>query len=585
MHDTTQVELDEQRVEEVAQAFLAVQKLGRIKSFQRLVALPLLVYCYLSYKHGLIFPFIGVVIAILNLFVNVWMVRRPSTQHLAGPFFLAGTLVLLSLASLQDGLLQSPSLWLMMIVPLVSALTIGSSAPRRYLGICLGALALVALVDVLELLPALRVYSNRALFRMRMLVLILLTSLGLIAAWHSMKQSKKIAVQSRAIQQASEKVQAASQSKSKFLATMSHEIRTPMNGILGTAQHLSMGELEAKQRHYNDVILASGSQLMDVLNSILDLSKIEAGKFELRCSELRLDRLFRDVTAENAELYAAQGIEIRVRGGDLPLRLRGDGIRVEQVLRNLLSVVAESCVSKRIEVQLGIEGLDAVIEIATAFEEHDPLLLETLRSPQIAMAQRPNESHRLALVMKVSQALIELMGGTFSVRCGSDQHYRLRWTFPLPVCEFSQDSAPWNSQSMEIRVDSWEGLEVLVVDDNAINVRVAQKQLEHLGCVVSSACDGEEALACCASKRFAIVFMDLQMPRMRGEEAARRIRASGGPNRETAIVAFTANAYDADLAALHDAGFDAQLSKPFRVEALKRVLAKFGRDESSQLVG
>lgn len=585
MRGPSQVEVEQQRVEEVAQELLSLQKARRLKSFQRLVALPLLGYCFLTLKLGLLYPFIGVVIAIVNLGLNVWMIRRPATQHLAGPFFLGGTLVLLGLACMQDGRIASPSLWVILIVPLVSALTIGSSAPRRYLWICLGALALVGLVDAFELVPVRHVYDNRALFRMRLLVLVLLSGLGLIAAWHSMKQSKRIEGQSRAIQEASEEVQAASRSKSKFLATMSHEIRTPMNGILGTAQHLAMGELDKEQRQYNEVIVASGNQLMDVLNSILDLSKIEAGKFELRDTELRLDRLFRETVAQIRQNYAAQAVELRVRGGDLPLRLRGDAIRIEQVLRNLLAVVVESAVCGPIEVQLGVEGLDAVIELASPFEVQDPQLLEVLQSPQTAMSQRPNESHRLALVMKVSQALIELMGGNFAVQCAADRHYRIRWSFPLPVCDLSQDSAPWNSQSMEVLFDSWEGMKVLVVDDNAINLRVAKKQLEHLGCVVSVASDGEEALAHCEKTTFAIVFMDLQMPRMSGQDATRKIRSGQGPNRDTAIVAFTADAYDADLNALREAGLNGQLSKPFRVQALKRVLAKYASHEPSRLAG
>lgn len=575
--------IDRDAVEAMAEELLVKLRAESLMSFQKFTLFPLFYYAIRGFFIGFDVGVMVVIAALLNNLATMWTVRLPKYRHLAAPQYIAGLYVLVSLVSFVDGLLQSHVLWFVGLGPIMGSLTMGPRAIRTCLYVGIGVVLLSAGAEYFWPNFLIRGHPPGAVWLLRIVFITVMSAFGLLAAWHSAKQEEQIRKQREAVEAARAKVQAAADSKSEFLAAMSHEIRTPMNGILGTAQHLAGSGLDRQQMGYTRLILHSGRQLMDVLNAILDLSKIEAHKFKLRDTKVRLDRIFRDVVGEIGRSFSARRLSLTSKGGDRPVLVEGDPSRIEQVLRNLLSVVVRYAQNHPVEVELDIHGDSARFEFRIPGYQLAPDQQCVLENPALALSRGLSESQRLALIMKVSRAVVDLMGGEISVDSDGKGGTCIGWHLHKSMTDPSLELIDGGGSSVEMSSDAVVvGHRVLVVDDNEINLRVAQKQLEQLGCTVVVKRDGLEALKICETERFSAVFMDLQMPKLSGLQATRAIRESGGPNADTTIIAFTANAYDADLDALDAAGMNGHLAKPFRVEALRRLLLKLDRKEISQ---
>lgn len=565
---------DSAQVQATAQELLVKLRADTLSVFQIFSLIPLLYYTYRTHLVGMDVAFYGVLVGLANNLANIWLLRRSPWPHLAAPIYISGLYVMVAGVAFVDNLLESPVLWFVFMGPVLAALTMGVRAVKINAGISFAVIALVAVCEFsLTGLPV-REHPPAVLWIMRIVGIVMLSGFGLIASWRALKQERKIAAQNEIQEQARAKVEAAAVSKSEFLATMSHEIRTPMNGILGTAQLLAGSQLGETQQGYTTVILDSGRQLMDVLNAILDLSKIEAMKFELRDAKVRLDRVFRDVIREVGQSVYAQHVEVKAVGGQQPMMVQGDPSRIEQVLRNLLTAVVQYASGGELVVQLETQGDSARIEIRLPGQELASSELAVLEEPGLALSLRPSESQRIALAMKVSHAIVALMGGALVVESDPEQGTVLKWFLCKGALELDCELSLSTGSRLEVSVESWDSQEVLVVDDNAINLRVARMQLEQMGCEVTVANNGAEAIERCGEIEFAAIFMDLQMPELSGVDTTKIIRSSHGPNAQTPIIAFTADAYDADLAALEAVGMNGHLTKPFRVESLRRVLSK-----------
>ena len=375
--------------------------------------------------------------------------------------------------------------------------------------------------------------------------------------------------------EARDSAEQASTLKSQFLANMSHEIRTPLNGVLGMAQVMAMGVLTQVQRQRLEVIEQSGAGLLSILNDILDLSKIEAGRLELEAAPFDLSDVATTSCDAFGPLAEAKGvaffleIEDTVQGVWL-----GDTVRVRQLFQNLISnalkFTSDGEVRTRISAIRG-EGLaivvrDTGIGVAT---DAIPKLFEKFVQGDSSTTRRYGGT---GLGLTICHEIVELMGGSITVtsELGKGSTFEIRLPLPWLGDAASHTGAASTSEpSSDI-----PALSVLAADDNATNQLVIRTLLEAFGIHPTIVGDGLGAVEAWGAGNFDAILMDIQMPEMDGVAATRQIRrieAERGLAR-TPIIAVTANAMRHQVAEYMAAGMDAHLAKPIVVESLHAVL-------------
>ena len=380
---------------------------------------------------------------------------------------------------------------------------------------------------------------------------------------------------------------AANISKSRFLATMSHELRTPMNGILGMAQLLMQNSIENERHEYVKIILSSGQALLALLNDILDLAKIESGKFEMESVNFRPNSILRDTHMLFSGMALAKGLHLEYQWKGLPdSRYLSDATRIRQMLSNLVCNAIKFTKKGfvRMEgVEIERDGESALLEFSVSDTGIGipPDKINLLFKP---FSQTDNSITRqfggTGLGLSIVSELAKMMGGNVGIESVAGNGSRF-W-FSLRVQQVANDDNHSNSECLvsakAIRIPDLLAGRVLVVEDNATNRIVIESLLTRLGVSVMSARDGQHALNVITQGDCPdLVLMDLNMPVMDGYDATKRIRQWERDNNQPrlAIIALTADAYEEDRQRCLAVGMDDFLTKPIALDALKSTLNKW----------
>jgi two-component system, sensor histidine kinase len=491
----------------------------------------------------------------------LWLLK--STRSL--PLSAHGSLLVGSLLFAMSGLTQTPpdptAPTVLVVIPLAAAFVLDRRAGWLWLGL---SIVIVTVTLVLVSRGVSLPYRDEQPVVTQVLNFVYATLVVLVFA-RSVDQMRARVI---------EEQQAAAKTKSRFLANIGHEIRTPMHGVLGmTEDLLSTHDLTPELEERLAVIQRSGHQMVSLINDLLDLTKIDAGKLSLTPTPTDVRQVVGDVAALFSPLAARKELDFRTTiDPAVPARISTDTLRLKQVLTNLVSNAVKFTQAGRVSLGVRlVHGLmefevtdtgvgidtDVLPRLFTAFEQGDP------------SSTRQHGGTGLGLAL--SRQLVSLLGGSLTVESTKGRGSTFRVSLPVVAANEAEAPAAQPSPRPAAR------LMVLVVDDNPINRRVAEMLLNRAGHDAKSVSNGQEALDAVAATPIDAVLMDCHMPVMDGFEATERIRRLDSPRAAMPIIAVTASASVEDREACQRAGMNGFLAKPVSFNELVEALATITR--------
>lgn len=419
----------------------------------------------------------------------------------------------------------------------------------------------------------------------------LLTVLAGIAAVYAMahfrfrrlrhdKEELELHVQERTAQlnRAREVAEQAAKVKSEFLATMSHEIRTPLHGILGTLELLENCSLDGEQKEYVGTARRSGASLLELLNDVLDLTRLEAGHMVLEPQQFAFRAFLRDLTDAFRHAAVVKGLDIRLNiQPQVPEYVIGDKARIRQILSNLIGNAIKFTDTGYVELRAASECIDherhhiRITVKDTGSGIHPKKLGELFKPFSQADTSSKRRHSGTGLGLAISRRLADEMHAQLSVKSQSGLGSEFLFEVTLPSGAIEETTSeliiPHSDFALQGRI--------LLVEDNNINQLVASRMLSQLGCAVDVASDGIEGVNQAEMRQYDLILMDSHMPRASGSEAAERIRSGKGLNANAPIIALSASSSPEERAACIAAGMNGFLPKPYTLTQLREILAPY----------
>ena len=385
------------------------------------------------------------------------------------------------------------------------------------------------------------------------------------------------------IEQARAQAEASNQAKSDFLANMSHEVRTPLNAVMGLTRLLYQSPLNEEQRQHLELIDSSATSLLALLNDMLDLSKIEAGKLVFEQVRFDVGRWVREAVALHRPAAEKKGLKVEVDiAQDVPSKIAGDPGRLRQVISNLVANAVKFTDFGRIAVsvraapnqtdlrrdqlRLLFTVRDTGIGIPEDVQKH---IFEAFTQADASVTRRYGGT---GLGLAICARLVSMMGGALHVVSRPNEGSAFRFT---AVFEQAADEMSALTEPAPLEAMTMQGLHVLVAEDVAVNELLMRKLLGQMGCTFHIARNGAEAVQAWKNRRFDLVLMDVQMPVMSGLDATaqiRRLEAADPRRGRTPIVALTAHAMAGDRERCLAAGMDSYVSKPVSPALLAQAI-------------
>ncbi len=404
----------------------------------------------------------------------------------------------------------------------------------------------------------------------------------LLDSHHNPSNILLIAKDISVFKEAKEKAEASNEAKSRFLANMSHEIRTPLNAILGFIDLMFETNPTAEQQNFLRLIKGSGEDLGKLINNILDINKIEAGKLTLEHIEFHLDEVLKSNLNPYIYLAKEKGIKLSINiDPTLPKVMVGDPSKINQIVRNLVSNAVKFTVSGEIDVdftQTGSENgytylLGRVVDTGIGIPNDKlSMIFESFTQADDSTSRHYGGT---GLGLTITKHLLELMDGQITVESpplsmGKATGTAFTFTMKLETGAVKPPPPKVVVDGLKLRFN--KEYQLLVVDDNELNLKLAKRVLENLGAVVTTSTTALEAIKLAESHNFDLAFVDIHMPEIDGYELARRLRK----NQFTQpIVALTADAYQEAVEKALQSGMDAHLKKPFTKQEIYSTACEF----------
>ncbi len=490
----------------------------------------------------------------------------------------------------NDPILREPAMILARRLPETNWILIGA-LPERFLVEETGELkndlffsmVLVAVLLVGMIFTAIHIYVLRPMARVRNALIEQGTSSTFIPIDYKGKDELGMLVRefnqlSTNLVETRERALEAVRAKQLFLANISHEIRTPMNGIIGASSLMQDEPLTSKQAEYLSVISHSSRGLMSLINNILDFSKIESNHLKLEKSVFDLEEIgfyVRDLMLPT--ILDKQHLMFSFSySANAPRKFIGDAHRIEQIILNLVSNALKFTESGSVQLSINVNKenentVGAVIKVkdtgvGIAQDKFD-LIFDSFQQADISTTRCFGGS---GLGLAITKQLVELMGGNISLT--SRLNLGSEFIVCLPLSLHKTNKNDESNEIMPDQIEDFSGMACLLVEDNEVNMMIAEKMLSKLGFCVSKAFNGLEATYRAKDKKFDVIFMDIQMPKIDGLAATSAIRASDNINQNTPIIAMTANVLKEDVWRCLSHGMQGHIGKPIRTKEIRTVL-------------